>query len=357
MLPDNQLKFLLALLKLYLVGPKIWKLLNEPADWQALWEGNALRKYLNTAKKEIFDRRHELASPDEELARLKEENIQTIYINDENYSPYLKEIASPPLLLFAKGNLSLLREICFSVIGSRQATLYSQESVKHLLDKAILEKYVIVSGFATGIDSLAHRHTLNYNGKTIAVLGYGFNKDHCYPASNRKLWKDIEEHGLIISEFYPASKTEPQDFACRNRIIAGLSQAVLIIQAREKSGSLITADLALQFNRDILVIPSRINDDNFLGSHQLIQNGAKLIHSVQDLKSNLTLFNNSTIGLAKTGRQLSISEQSIINLLYQPKTLDELLEKQKLSWPELVELLQEMEIKKLIKKTGAYYSI
>jgi DNA processing protein len=357
MLPDHQLKFLLALLKLHLISPRIWKNLNQTDDWKELWQGKRLRHLLTAEKQKIFDQRKQSVKPEAELRKIQTENIQTIYYKDDNYSAFLREIASPPILLFAKGNPQLLGQACLSVIGSRRATPYSQNALEQLLDQEILEKYVIVSGFAHGIDSLAHQRTLAMNGKTIGVLGYGFRKNYCYPAANHALWKNMEHHGLLISEFYPEENIVKQDFACRNRIIAGLSQAVLIIQAREKSGSLITADLALQFNRDILVVPSRLNDDNFLGSHQLIQNGAKLIHSLQDLKNQLPLLNRIGHNTTTTSKQLSMDEQNIINLLYKPKTIDELLEMQPLKWENLIELLQNMEIQKLIKKAGAYYYI
>lgn len=355
MLDKHQLGFLLALLKLHLISPRIWKLLNETDDWQHLWESQRLRKFLNSTKQEIFDRRKSLVSPEEEIAKLEREKIQTIYIKDENYSHWLKEISSPPIILFAKGNTELLRQPCLSVIGSRRATPYSRDALEQLLDNEVLAKYVIVSGFAHGIDSLAHRHALRGNGKTVAVLGYGFKKNYCYPAANRDLWHDLEKNGLLISEFYPEEEIFKQDFACRNRIIAGLSQATLILQAGEKSGSLITADLALQFNRDILVVPGRFNDENFLGSHRLIQSGAKLIHSAQDLKTQLPLLNQTRTTVAP--RQLSLEENNLLNLLFKPKTLDELLDAQNLSWDVLVELLQNMESQKLIKKAGAYYYI
>lgn len=358
MLSKHQLKFLLALLKLHLISPRIWKKLKLNDDWEELWQSNRLRHFLNDEKQKIFEKRKKLVSPEEELHKLQTENIQTIYFKDENYSSFLQEIPSPPILLFAKGNPNLLEQACLSIIGSRRATPYSQNVLEQLLDREILEKYVIVSGFAHGIDSLAHQRALRMNGKTIGVLGYGFRKNYCYPATNHALWKDMEQHGLLISEFYPEENIVKQDFACRNRIIAGLSQAVLIIQAREKSGSLITADLALQFNRDILVVPSRLNDDDFLGSHQLIQNGAKLIHSIHDLKCQLPLLNQTwKTGNEQKSKQLSIQEQNLLNLLFKPKTLDELLEHQKLPWHQLVELLQNMESKKLIKKAGAYYYI
>jgi len=239
------------------------------------------------------------------FAKLTKEKIEFISIIDSQYPSLLKEITSPPLILYYRGNINLLKEKDanrLAVIGSRQPDNYGRKIINELLPDIIYQGIQIISGLALGIDSLAHQKTLENNGKTIGVLGTGLDKHSFYPRDNWLLAeKIINQSGLLLSEFPPETIGRPQNFPRRNRIISGLCQATLIIQAQEKSGSLITAARALEQNREVLAVPGDIFSPLSSGTNNLLKSGAKLIINSTDIletynitdKINTTIKNNS----------------------------------------------------------------
>lgn len=208
--------------------------------------------------------------------------MRIIDIKDSEYPQKLKELGkNAPKSLYCLGNISLLNKSCYAVVGSRKASSYgiwaAYNSGKKLAESGI----VTVSGMAYGCDAAAHEGTLDADGDTIAVLGCGL--DICYPAKNRQLRKRIIEKGLIISEYPLGSKPMQYHFPNRNRIISGLSEIVIVAEAGLSSGSLITAGFALQQNRDVAVFPGNITNIGCMGGNKLIQEGAYVIASLNDL--------------------------------------------------------------------------
>ena len=200
-------------------------------------------------------------------------SIKLIKFTDATYPKILKEIADPPLWLFAIGNVQLLSSNCLAVVGSRKNTTYAIRAINRLLSKDILNKVTIISGLAYGIDKLAHLASLNSNGKTVAVLAGGLDK--IYPAAHRGLAKDIiDQGGLLISEHPPGSPATAYKFPIRNRIIAGLSQATIIVEATIKSGTMTTAKSVIDQNRELFVIPGEIDKKSSEGCNYLIAQGA-----------------------------------------------------------------------------------
>lgn len=206
---------------------------------------------------------------------------------DEAYSPYLIESYRFPCLLFYQGNLSLLQEKALSVVGTRSPVANSRAILRRLIGPLVKE-WVIVSGLARGIDALAHETALTGGGATIACLGTGL--DIFYPAENAQLQKQIGEKGLLLSEYLPQLGPKRHHFPLRNRIIAGLSCGTLVVAAKERSGSLITAQLALENNREVFALPGNIMEGNFAGCHWLIQQGAKCVQNSQDIEGELKFF-------------------------------------------------------------------
>ena len=198
-------------------------------------------------------------------------NLQAINYLDSEYPELLRTIYNPPALLFFSGKIALLKNDCVAIVGSRQATDYSFRCISGLVPR-LVNRYTIVSGLAKGVDSWAHTQTLKNNGQTIAVIGSGL--DMAYPKENLHLQQQIMEQGLVISEYPPKTKIQRWHFPQRNRIIAGLSQKVIITEAKARSGALITADLALENNRDVLAIPGRIDVGLSVGCNKLIEEGA-----------------------------------------------------------------------------------
>ncbi|WP_334328736.1 DNA-processing protein DprA [Companilactobacillus sp. HBUAS59699] len=192
------------------------------------------------------------------------------YLSDE-YPDILREIYNPPALLFYRGNIKLLKTDCIAVVGAREATEYSYRCINGLVPK-IKGKYTVVSGLAKGVDGWAHQAALNNYVDTIAIIGNCL--DDYYPTHNKKLQDEIFKFGLVISEYPPGCHIRRWHFPQRNRIIAGVSQKVIITEAKERSGSLITAEIALQESRDVYAIPGRIGDSLSRGCNKLIEEGA-----------------------------------------------------------------------------------
>ncbi len=208
---------------------------------------------------------------------------------DDNYPPLLKEISSPPLLLFCQGNIGLLHAPQVAMVGSRAATISGKETAKRIAHDLAAHGICVTSGLAAGIDSCAHRGALNAQGATIAVMGCGLNT--IYPKSNVGLASEILNRGLLVSEFWPDITPKASQFPRRNRIVSGLSLGVVVVEAADKSGSLITARLASEQNREVFAVPGSINNPKVAGCHKLITQGAKLITSVADILEELHHYN------------------------------------------------------------------
>lgn len=203
-------------------------------------------------------------------------------ILDKRYPLQLQEIYSPPVVLFYQGDIELLdSKKLLGVVGARQCSSYALQALNQLLPNVIQQKLTLVSGLAKGVDGLSHQLALKHHGKTIAVIGNGL--DVSYPSCNRALQTQIAHMGLLLSEYPLGSRPLKYHFPLRNRIIAGLCQTVLVVEARHHSGSLITANLALQENRNVLALPGRINDIYSTGCNELIAAGAKPVLNSNDI--------------------------------------------------------------------------
>lgn len=214
-------------------------------------------------------------------SELKNKNIEVLTFEDEEYPDILKEIYDPPYVLFYIGNISLLDEEMFAVVGSRKSSQYGINSCKYIVSE-LAKKFIIVSGLAKGIDYYAHKYAMFSSDYTIAIMGTAIDK--IYPKSNYGLYKEIlARGGLIISEHAPGFETRPYDFARRNRIIAGLSRGVLIVEAEEKSGALTTAQSALDENRNVYAVPGQIFSNLSKGTNNIIKEGAKLVENANDI--------------------------------------------------------------------------
>lgn len=215
---------------------------------------------------------------------LKKDKISFITWDDPDYPALLKEISSPPPVLYYKGRLDNGTNHHLAVVGSRKFSAYGEKAIDELLPEAISAGINIISGLALGIDSLAHQKALGLKGRTWAVLGSGLDEKSIYPAANRRLAQEIiASGGALISEFPPGTPPYRQNFPQRNRIIAGLAQATLIIEAKEKSGALITADYSLEWNREVLAVPGNIFSEFSVGPNKLIKLGAKTITDSSDI--------------------------------------------------------------------------
>lgn len=212
----------------------------------------------------------------EKLKHYENNQIHCMTIFDDDYPYLLKQIFDPPWVLYLKGDKQLLnKKNTLGVVGTRKPTSYGLDALKTILTPLVKNKFVIISGVAIGIDAIAHKITLSENGHTIGVLGGGLMQ--IYPKANIPLARVIINKGLLLSETPPHVRAEPWMFPLRNRIISGLSQGIFVVEAKEKSGSLITAQAALEQGREVFALPGNITSLESIGTNQLIQDGAKLV--------------------------------------------------------------------------------
>ena len=216
-----------------------------------------------------------------EIDRAEEKDISIIPYDDPLYPALLKNIHDPPMVLYVKGNPEFLNCKGLGIVGSRSATHYGKSVAEQLANSLSRQGFSIVSGLALGIDTAAHQGTLAVKGKTIAVLGCGL--DIVYPPSNHNLFKHIAFAGAMVSEYPLGTKPDSFRFPARNRIISGLSLGVVVVEAANRSGSLITASHALDQGREVFAVPGRIDSVKSAGTHTLLQQGAKLVHSINDI--------------------------------------------------------------------------
>lgn len=209
-------------------------------------------------------------------------NIEVINFWSEKYPKKLKQIYDSPVVLYAKGNINLLKNRAISIVGSRNCTDYGSFVAKDLAYNLAKENICIISGMAKGIDSWAHIGALENNGKTIAVIGNGLNT--VYPKENTELLKTIlQQGGLVLSEFIVGTKPSKMNFPKRNRIISGLSDAVVVVEAEKRSGALITSDFAIEQGKEVFAVPGNITSNNSVGTNNLIAEGANILLNYKDI--------------------------------------------------------------------------
>ena len=222
-----------------------------------------------------------------ELARLHDMGAECLAHDDLRYPDLLRQTFQPPPLLFVQGRLELLGGNAVAMVGSRAATSYGLRIAETLATGLAGAGLLVVSGLAMGIDAAAHQGALQAGGGTIAVLGCGL--DVVYPQQNKKLYDQIRADGVLVSEYPLGTRPDAYRFPARNRIIAGLSHGVIVVEAARKSGSLITAEMALDQGREVFAVPGQIDSFKSAGTHWLLQQGAKLVHSLDDILEELSL--------------------------------------------------------------------
>lgn len=273
-------------------------------------------------------------------------------ITDKQYPALLKEISDPPKTLHIRGDQSCLRKPCIAIIGTRKPSSYGIRVTKDLCTELVACGFVIVSGMAFGIDSIAHATTIASGGKTIAVLGSSVDDESLYPRSNIKLAHNIAKHGLLVSELPRGTRARAYSFPIRNRIISGLSVGVVVIEAQQKSGTLITANHAAHQNRDVFAIPGSIHSPTSTGTHWLIQHGAKLVTHIDDILEELShLISRGIMPISQiqTYHPSSKDEKIILNnLTSNPKYIDLIKRHTNIPIPELLKTLTLLESRGIV---------
>jgi DNA processing protein len=300
------------------------------------------------------------AGIEQDLFWLDQANNTVVTLLDRTYPQQLKEIADPPPLLFVRGNPALLGLPQIAMVGSRNPSILGKETAFSFAKTLSQHGLVITSGLALGIDAASHCGALSVNGYTIAVAGTGL--DRVYPAQNKDLAMEIVKTGAIISEFPPGTTAKANHFPRRNRIISGLCQGLLVVEAAKQSGSLITARMALEQNREVFAIPGSIHNPLARGCNALIRDGAKLVETTQDILEELNQY------FQEDERPFQILEQSVLDLeqqkllnlvLFSPTSIDNLVENAGFSVETVSSMLLILELQGYIEATpgGCYTRI
>lgn len=288
----------------------------------------------------------------EELNSLEQHKIKWLTYWSDNYPQQLKNIYSPPLILYYKGTLLNENENAIAIVGTRNATYYGKTQTELISMELVKNNITVVSGLARGIDSVAHKSALKANGRTIAIVGSGL--DVIYPPENKNLYNKILENGAIISEFKMGTKPDAQNFPKRNRIISGISLGTLVIESRIVGGALQTARLALDQNREVFAIPGNLGVAQSEGTNLLIQRGeAKLVTSCDDILEELKLVIKPRIGknIPKPSPDLSLFEQKIYDCLTnEGKHIDLIANETKINSSECLVHLLSLEFKDLVRQ-------
>ena len=312
----------------------------------------------NSLDEIYYKAKHKIKKRDitKELEYIEKNNIRIVSFFDDDYPENLRLIPYPPLVLYIKGEF---REnpLTIAVVGTRYPSGYGQRVVKYLLPYLVESGFSIVSGLALGIDALAHKTTLENNGYTIAVLGNGLSIT--YPQKNRELYRQIEQKGCLISEFGVFTPPLRQNFPARNRVIAGLSKATIVIEADIKSGSLITARLTAEQGKTVFSVPGEIFSKRSKGTNKLISEGAVPVIDVNTILEHFYIELKEELKEAENPINLSEDEKIVLELMEGSITEDELAIKSNMEIDKISEILFDLELKGLVKRNdyGEYEKI
>jgi DNA processing protein len=296
-------------------------------------------------------------SLDSEMEKIDRSGVSVFTYRDDGYPARLKEIYDYPPVIYVRGKILPEDEWCLSVVGTRGATVYGRQIVEEITADLAKNRITIVSGLARGIDSIAHRAALEAGGRTIAIFACGL--DTVYPAENADLTRRIIQNGAIVSEYPLGTKPRPDYFPRRNRIMSGMSLGVLVIEAGESSGAIITANIALEQNREVFAVPGSILSSASKGTNHLIQEGAKLVRDYTDILEELNL--------TAVARQIEMKEllpetdtEAVLikQLGAEPVHIDEVCRSSGLPVSTVSSTLAMMELKGMVKQVGAmHYSL
>ncbi len=311
-----------------------------------VWEA---MDFLTDREKELFLQGRKV-DPEREFEKFFQQGGAFTWIGAADYPQKLQPLSGAPFALFYYGKLPDPEKKAVAIVGARGCTSYGRAAAGSFAEAAALAGAEIISGMACGIDNTAQLAALRVGGTSTAVLGCG--TDICYPASSAETYWQLRENGCVLSEYPPGVRPEAWHFPARNRIISGLSDAVLVVEAREKSGSLITADLALEQGRDVYALPGRVGDALSAGCNRLIRQGAGLAESPEEFVAELGLNSLQTVNKCKKNKNSLAKEE---NMLYscvdlKPKNLEEILAESPFSAEKTMELLLNLLVRGVIRE-------
>ena len=289
--------------------------------------------------------------PDAEVAQLHKAGATALTWDDPHYPRLLREVADPPPVLFVKGQITDADAFAISIVGTRNATVYGREVAEMLAGDMARNQITVVSGMARGIDAVAHQAAINAKGRTIAVLGCGV--DVVYPPEHRRLAQQITEHGAIVSDYPIGTPPDAANFPPRNRIISGLSMGVVVVEADERSGALITTEFAAEQGRDVFAVPGNIFNKSSRGPNKLIQNGAKVVLDTQSVLEELNLSMVAAHVEVQTALPDDPTERTIYGrLTHEPTEVNDLVRALELPAEAVTTALTLMELKGIVRQAS-----
>ncbi len=331
--------------------------------WQASESELALVPNIGPNKRSLILAGRRTLDPDRLWEQLLALNISLLTQNDANYPKLLRQMPDAPQTVYTRGSHDWSQEVpMLAIVGSRKHSSYGMQVAEQLASDLTRSGILVISGLAFGIDSVAHKGALEAGGETIAILGSGIDDRMISPASHFQLAQKIIAHGALVSEYPPGTQASQGSFPMRDRIIAGLCLGTLVIEAPEKSGSLITAQCALEYNREVFAVPGSIFSPYSLGTNSLIKRGAKLVTGVQDILEELpapqSLSASATLPSAEQAIGLSPDEHTLLTTLtHEPLHIDLIIKQTKLPTAQVSTLLSLLEIKGLAKNVGGMHYV
>ena len=292
-----------------------------------------------------------------EYAKLTDRQVKFYTIFDKSYPCGLKEISAPPYALYVKGELPQEEQLSVAIVGARECTTYGEVMARQYAETLADAGVQIISGMARGIDGISQKSALAANGMSYAVLGSGV--DLCYPREHYALYTELQKQGGVISEQPLGMQPLPQFFPARNRIISGLADVVIVIEAKEKSGSLITADMALEQGKDVYALPGPRNSILSKGCHNLIRQGAGILLSPKELLEELGIFHKKKMKNATENEILLESPEKLVYscLDFYPKSLNQMMEETGFTISAMMQIIMNLEFKGLIKEISKNYYV
>ncbi len=310
------------------------------------------RAGLDPAAVRAITRWRDAVSPDEEMEKLDRAGVSVLTSNEEAYPARLREIYDYPPVLYRRGELRPEDEYAVAVVGTRRATVYGKQVTSELAAELAAAGITIVSGLARGVDTIAHRAALDAGGRTIAVFACGL--DMIYPPENERLARDIVTCGACVSEYPLGMRPRAENFPRRNRILSGLSLGVLVTEAAEDSGAMITARFAVEQNREVFAVPGSVLSPASRGTNRLIQDGAKLVRQASDIMEELNLTSAARqMEMRELLPETGIEAVLLRELGAEPCHIDEVCRRSGLPVAEVSGTLAMMELKGLVKQVGA----
>ncbi len=340
----------------YVGSVRLRRLLDRFGDLEAAWTASApaLRAVLDERSCASMLRVRASIDPDVLVAQLDRDGVRVTTLDDADYPRLLREIPAPPPVLYYKGTLPDARDPLVAVVGTRRTTAYGREMAETIAGDLAGAGITVVSGLALGVDGAAHHAALDAGGRTIAVLGSGVN--HIYPPQHRQLAARVVDHGAMLADYVPEHPVEAANFPPRNRIISGLSLGVVVVEAPDRSGALITVDFAADQGRDVFVVPGNARSSSSAGCNRLLRDGARLVRSAADIMENLRLGSAAVAPAVQKTLPLDEDERRLLALLtHEAQHIDEIAAAANQAVFQVSAQLLTLELQGLVRNAGAQH--